>query len=220
MMSTNEKAVLIIEDHRFVAEATESLISKNKPELKVLVCSTAEEALNTLNNNAHEWQLILLDLDVPGAIGLSLAMEIKKLGLEGKTCILTGTFRQEFVAHAKKQGFLGYVLKATATKQLEESLQRVIAGECVFFEDATQSAANPIPVLTQRQQETLHLVAQGKSSKEIARILVMQPRTVDKHIEAIMLELGVNKRAHAIQKALQLGLLRVVENGSAETNEN
>ena len=216
MNSSKGKAVLIIEDHRFVADATEALISKHRSDLTVLVRSNSDDAIATLMEAEYEWQLILLDLDIPGAIGLSLAMEIKSLGLEGKTCILTGTFRAEFVAHAKKQGFLGYVLKATATKQLEESLQQVINGEKVFFEDASEKSATAFPVLTQRQQEILHLVAQGKSSKEIARILVMQPRTVDKHIEAIMLELGVNKRAHAIQKALQLGLLRVTEIDSGE----
>ena len=156
-----------------------------------------------------------MDLDVPGAIGLSLAMEIKSRGLEHITCVLTGTYNKDFIAQTQALGFLGYVLKAIAVGSLEAALQKVLASQRVFpVEDPATSNPGMVPALTRRQLEVLRLVGEGKTSKVIAKQLSLSPGTVNEHVEAAMAELKVNSRAHAVQKALQMGLIRIGDDAS------
>lgn len=204
------KSILIVEDHPFVAEATKELIARTHPEVGVVVANSAAEANQVLDRGGEDWQLILLDLDVPGAIGLSLAMDIRRRDLQSITCILTGTYNRDFIAQALANGFLGYVLKAIAVGSLEQALSKVLAGERVFPKDDPATASSgSVPALTRRQLEVLRLVGEGKTSKVIAKQLSLSPGTVNEHVEAAMAELNVNSRAHAVQKALQMGLIRV-----------
>ncbi|MDP9897349.1 DNA-binding NarL/FixJ family response regulator [Variovorax boronicumulans] len=211
------KSILIVEDHPFVAKATTELITQNHPAVDVVVVNSAQDALRLLDRGERDWKLILLDLDIPDAIGLSLAMDIKARGLHGITCILTGIENKEYIAQARANGFLGYVLKAIAVGSLEIALLKVLSGERAFPDEGLEPlAAGVVPVLTRRQLEVIRLVGEGKTSKEIAKILSLAPGTVNDHVEAAMAELEVNSRAHAVQKALQMGLLRIGNDASGK----
>ena len=199
--------VLFIEDQPLVSEATAEKIARSPLVANIEVCNSAEKALQILKRNPGRWGLILLDLDVPGAVGLSLAMEIKKLGREAVTCILTGTYRADYVTQIKANGFLGYILKAIEIKELEKSLEKAIAGEKIFPETPDLDADSGAIRLTNRQCQCLEYVGAGQSTKEIARLLSLHPGTVNYHIDSAMEALGVKSRAHAVQKASQLGLL-------------
>lgn len=199
--------VLFVEDQPLVSEATAGKIARSPNVANIEICKSAEKAMQSLKSTPDRWGLILLDLDVPGAVGLSLAMEIKKIGKEGSTCILTGAYRADYIAQIKASGFQGYILKAIEIKELEASLDKAIAGEKVF-PDMPDSNANSAAVrLTNRQCQCLEFVGAGRSTKEIARLLSLHPGTVNYHIDSAMEALGVKSRAHAVQKALQLGLL-------------
>lgn len=199
--------VLFVEDQPLVSEATAEKMARSQRVANIEICNTAEKALLALKATPDRWGLILLDLDVPGAFGLSLAMEIKKIGKEGCTCILTGTYRADYIAQVKAAGFQGYILKAIEIKALEASLDKAIAGEKVFPEMPDTGAGSGAVRLTNRQCQCLEFVGAGQSTKEIARLLSLHPGTVNYHIDSAMEALGVKSRAHAVQKALQLGLL-------------
>jgi len=204
-------AALIVDDHSLIVLGAKNIVQMEAPSLEVVVCNTAEQTMRTLHETKYRWSLILLDLDIPGAIGLSLAMEIKKLGLESITCILTGHSRKDFIAQIKANGFRGYILKGSSVDDLESSLKRILSGYKVFPESDFDKPSAPARTLTERQLEILGRVARGKTSKDIAKSLGLQPFTVDTHIKAIMHALDVNSRAEAVRKALELGLLRVDE---------
>src|SRR3954462_4035616 len=104
--------VLLIEDQPVVSEATADKISRNACVASIEVCSTAERARHALRCQPDRWGLIFLDLDVPGAVGLSLAMEIERMGKAPITCILTGSQRPDYIAQVEAAGFMGYILKA------------------------------------------------------------------------------------------------------------
>lgn len=197
--------VLLIEDQPVVSEATADKISRDARVGAIEICNTADQALQALQGQPERWSLIFLDLDVPGAVGLSLAMEIKRLGKAQVTCILTGSQRPDYIARIEADGFLGYILKAMEVDALVRALDAVLAGNRVF-----PAASNPgadVPRLTVRQTQCLQLVSEGKSSKQIAQILSLHAGTVNYHIDSAMDALGVNARAHAVQRALQFGLL-------------
>jgi DNA-binding NarL/FixJ family response regulator len=197
--------VLLIEDQPVVSEATADKISRDVRVGAIEICNTADQALQALRWQPERWGLIFLDLDVPGAVGLSLATEIKRLGKASITCILTGSQRPDYIARTEAEGFLGYILKAMEVDALVRALDAALAGNKVF--PAPSSPSADVPRLTVRQTQCLQLVSEGKSSKQIAQILSLHAGTVNYHIDSAMDALGVNARAHAVQRALQFGLL-------------
>lgn len=197
--------VLLVEDQPVVSEATADKISRNARVGSIEVRCTAERALHALRWQPDRWGLIFLDLDIPGAVGLSLAMEIGRLGKAPITCVLTGSQRPDYIAQIEAAGFMGYILKAMEVDALVRALDAVLAGERVF--PARSSPGADVPRLTVRQTQCLQLVSEGKSTKQIAKILCLHAGTVNYHIESAMDALGVNARAHAVQRALQFGLV-------------
>ena len=146
-------AALIVDDHSLIVAGARNIIKNEAPMLDIVVCSNAEQTMATLHDSKYRWNLILLDLDIPGAIGLSLAMEIKDLGLESVTCILTGNPRSEFVTQIKANGFRGYILKGSLLNDLEASLKKVLSGYKVFPSFDIDKPAAPVKNLTERQLE-------------------------------------------------------------------
>jgi DNA-binding NarL/FixJ family response regulator len=205
--------VLLVEDQPLVSEAASYKISLNPRVTGITICNTTEKALRALRPMHDRWDLIFLDLGVPGAVGLSLAMELHRLGKAPITCILTGERRSDYIAQIAASGFLGYILKAEEIKDLLRDMNRVIAGETVFPSDDPSNVDEPVPRLTARQRECLHLVSRGKTTKQIAQMLGLHPGTINSHIDCAMATFGVNSRAHAVQLALQYGLVSVCAGG-------
>lgn len=208
--------VLLVEDQPLVSEAASYKISLNPRVASIHVCNTADKALRALSPPRDRWGLIFLDLGVPGAVGLSLAMDIQRLGKAPITCILTGERRTDYVAQIAACGFLGYILKAVETKDLLMDLNRAIEGKPVFPPDDPLNAAEAVPRLTARQRECLQLVSEGKTTKQIAQMLGLHPGTVNSHIDCALDALRVSSRAHAVQRALKYGLLSVSVGSSHE----
>ncbi len=207
--------VLLVEDQPLVSEAASYKISLNPRVASVQVCNTAEKAMQALCAEGERWGLIFLDLGVPGAEGLSLATEIRRLGKASITCILTGERRSDYIAKVAAGGFRGYILKAVETQDLMRAMNRVIAGEYVFPPDDPLNILPPVPKLTVRQRECLQFVSEGKSTKQIAQMLGLHPGTVNSHIDFAMDALGVRTRPHAVQQALRHGLLSTETGGCA-----
>jgi len=204
--------VLIVEDHAVVAKAARELIVHKHPALAVRICGSADAALRELGDPAREWHRILLDLDVPGAYGLSLALEIHRRGLAPITCVITGWERQDFIAELKGRGFLGYIPKSTAATAFSSALSDVFAGDPVFpdpREGRRRGTDTPAVRITPRQIEVLELVSRGHSSKQIAAKLGLSEGSIDNSVNAAMNVLGAASRSHAVAKAIELGFLRL-----------
>ncbi|SCK09044.1 two-component system, NarL family, response regulator DesR [Variovorax sp. HW608] len=192
-----------------VADTTKAMLHAMSSEdpITITTHATAKEVIQALEAQSQRWDLILLDLDVPGATGLSLAAHIKDAGLAPVTCILTGTGRPDYVAQTFKDEFQGYILKSSPTSDLDAYLQSALMGKKVFPAPDTDAAQTNAVALTKRQREVLQLVGTGSTSKQIARYLGVAPGTVDNHIHASIAALGVRTRAEAVAKALMLGFI-------------
>ena len=205
--------VLLIEDQPLVSEAASYKISLNPRVSSIHICNSRESALRALRPENDVWDLIFLDLAVPGAVGLSLAMELHERGKASITCILTGEPRRDYIAQIAAKGFQGYILKAVEIKDLLKTMNRAIAGETVFPPDDPLGTARRVPRLTTRQTECLQLVSEGKTTKQIAQLLDLHPGTVNAHIDCAMGAFNVSTRTHAVQLALQYGLVRFCVEG-------
>jgi DNA-binding NarL/FixJ family response regulator len=198
--------VLIVEDHPLVSDATRDLLLCDGRARDVAIAATAADALAQVSRDVEAWDLILLDLDVPGARGLSLAHELAQRGLAGRTCIVTALSRPGYVEEAKRLGFLGFIAKSSPLQAFGDELRRVLQG-IRTFPDSDRLRPRSTPRLTRQQQRVLDLMGQGLSSKQMARALEISEGTVNNHVNAMLRALGASSRLQAFSKAVQLGLI-------------
>lgn len=200
------KDVLIVEDHPFVAEAMRHMLTRSAADLDPFVCPDAQSTLRAIADPTKDWFRIFLDLDVPGAHGLSLAREIHQLGFHARCCVVTALDRQDLINEVRGMEFLGYLVKARPYDEFAEAVSQVFAGEPTFPEIG-KSAKEPAIRLTRKQEQLLEFVRRGLSSKEIANMLFQSEGTINNCINAALKALGATSRTHAVAKALDLGLL-------------
>ncbi len=198
--------VLIVEDHPMVADALQSLLQRLNPQLHFTRCDCARSALAQFQAG-RLWHRIYVDLDIPGAHGLSLVRQIAQFGFAAKTVILTGFENPAWQAEAKAMGLLGYISKGMPFDDYLQAISSSLMGLPSFGQH------NPIPVpatrLTRRQQDVLCLLHRGYSSKQIASQLGLNTGTVDNHVTGLLRALNASSRTHAIAKAIGLGYLRM-----------
>ncbi len=198
--------VLIVEDHPLVAEAMRSALTACDKRIVSHVCTNADSAMGRLTEHGRQWHRIFLDLDVPGAYGLSLAKQVHQLGLSKRCCIVTALAKPELIAQAKAMGFLGYVIKAIPYAEFAKALASVLAGE-TSYPQTTQRVGQSAVRLTRRQEQLLDGVRRGLSSKEIASECFLSEGTVHNKINAAMKALRVTTRSQAVARAIELGFL-------------
>ena len=202
------KSVLIVEDHPLIAEIMRDFVMGWSDDFRSHVAADADATRTYLNDKRHEWFRIFLDLDVPGAYGLSLAKEIQQAGLHASCCIVTAHKKRDLIAEIQAMGFLGYVIKSSPYGQFVRAVDHALKG-LRTFPDLDAADAHVSIRLTKRQEQLLDCVRRGLSSKEIAAACFLSEGTVNNAINAAMKVLGVTSRSHAIAKSIELGLLNI-----------
>ena len=153
-----------------------------------------------------EWFRILLDINVPGAHGLSLVRHVSNLGMAKKAAVITASVNHRWLSEVESMGFLGYLLKTAAVDEFNRGIADIMQGRRYF--DRSQRPMQGSH-LTGRQIEILSLLYQGNCTKKIARILDLSLGTVDNHISNIIHALEANDRTHALALAIQFGYIQV-----------
>lgn len=208
------RPVLIVEDHPLVAEATGKLLARYGDHVAPVICSDAAQAIERLDSRGRDWFRIFLDLDVPGAYGLSLAKEVRERGLADRCCVVSAFERADYIGEIRVWGFLGYIVKAVAVAEFTAALIKVLAGEPTF--PATPLLRRAAATrLTRRQIQLLGRIQAGWSSKEIADELHLAEGTVNNQVASILQVFEVSTRAHAVARAIELGLLETHPQGDA-----
>ena len=200
------RPVLIVEDHPLVAEATGKLLARYGDHVTPVICSNAAQAVEKLDSRGGDWFRIFLDLDVPGAYGLSLAKEVRQRGLANRCCVVSAFERADYIGEIKVWGFLGYIVKAVAVAEFTAALIKVLAGEPTFPVSPLLRRVAATR-LTRRQTQLLELIQAGLSSKEIADELHLAEGTVNNQVTSILQVFEVGSRTHAVARAIELGLL-------------
>ena len=202
------RPVLIVEDHPLVAEATGHRLTQYSEDLSIVICSSAAQTLAALDSDHTDWFRIFLDLDVPGAYGLSLAREIKDRRLAAKCCVVSAFDRRDYIEELQAWGFLGYIAKAVSVSEFTSSIHSVLEGRSQYPQPtrAERAALSPLR-LTRRQTEILELVQAGSSSKQIAGALNVSEGTVNNQIASVLQLFEAGSRTQAVAMAIELGLL-------------
>ena len=197
------KKILIVEDHPFVAQATKALFLAMADD-HVEICKNADEAIAQLRDT-NDWFRILLDVNVPGAQGLSLVRHVHELGLASRSAVITASDHAQWRVDVESMGFLGYVLKTATVEEFNYALGEIMQGRPCFAR--SQHGKQPSH-LTRRQIEILSLLHDGLSTKHIARHLHLSPGTVDNHISNLISALRANDRTHAVVLGMQYGYIQ------------
>lgn len=166
----------------------------------------------------HRPTLVLMDISMPNLNGLEATRQIVKEHPGLHVIILSMHSNDEYVHQALRAGARGYILKEAAPRELEFAVEAVTRGEIflspaiskrVIDEYLNQAADDitPLERLSPRQREILQLVAEGKSTKQIAAVLNTSVKTVETHRAGLMKRLGIHDVAGLVRYSIKHGLI-------------
>ena len=208
--------VLLVDDHSLVRSGIRRLLEELPQVAVVGEADDGEKALEWVERD--EPDVVLADISMPRMSGLELSSWLARTRPEVKCIILSMHDAEDYVLQALGAGARGYLLKRSATEEIALALRAVVAGEIYLSPGISRHMVNAYlkhPAgdagggerITPRQREVLKLVAQGKSSKEIAALLRISPRTVDAHRAQLMQRLNARDAIGLLREATRLGFV-------------
>jgi DNA-binding NarL/FixJ family response regulator len=209
--------VLIADDHPLFRDGMQGLLG-SLPDMEVVgEASSGEQAIELAR--ALQPDVILMDIKMPGINGIEATREILHISPRISVLVVTMFEDDDSVFAAMRAGARGYLLKDSSGQEVGHAIRAVASGEAIFgagvaqrlisFFSAPSSPAvsqRAFPELTEREEEILSLVAQGKINQQIAKELFVSLKTVRNHVSNIFLKLQVADRAQAVIRAREAGL--------------
>jgi two-component system nitrate/nitrite response regulator NarL len=190
--------VLIADDHKLVAEAVKVNLQANG-NLVVSTCYDLSSLMKLLG--ATQYDIVLLDLRMPGMMGLESIAKVIAMAGDGYVVLFTGQIDQHLLVKALKLGVRGLIHKALPLQSLGSIIELINSGQVFVPVDAhianqttDSQAKNP---LNGKELHTLRLAAEGLTNKGIAREMDVTEVTIKMHMRSICKKLGARNRAHA-----------------------
>jgi DNA-binding NarL/FixJ family response regulator len=213
--------VLLVDDHRLIREGIKSMLAEFNDILVVGSLSSAEESINEVRANPPE--VILMDIMMGGMNGIEATRWIKEMNNKIKIILVTMEVSKEYVSAGIKSGVDGYLPKDVDKDTLIEAIRTVHKGGRFFndaimklvFEDFYTNEKMKGPLkhmpndLTKRENEVMHLVAHGKTNKEVAEMLFISVKTVETHKTNILEKLGLKNTTELIKYAIKNKIISV-----------
>jgi DNA-binding NarL/FixJ family response regulator len=219
---SQQKSVLIVDDHPLFREGLKCIIGRND---RFKVVGEAENAAGALlAAQKLSPDIILVDISLPDKSGIQLTYELKKQLPRVIIMIVSMHSKIDYIAEAFQAGAKGYVAKESAAERLVQGLEAIVTGE--YFLDSSVSLQvvenlMKFPVkearitdaeygaLTPREQEIMRMLAEGVGPREIAEKLCISPKTVENHRANIMKKLDLHSTMELVRYAAKLGLIDV-----------
>jgi DNA-binding NarL/FixJ family response regulator len=208
--------VLLADDHKLVRAGIRSLL-ENLPEVEVVAeASDGREAIRLVEQN--EPAIVLMDLAMPVLNGLEATRYLTRTFPEVRVLILSIYADEEHVYQALRAGAAGYLLKGAATEELELAIRSVARGETYLsppvskpvimeYIRRTNVGLTSRERLSPRQAQILKLIAEGRTTKQVALELAISVKTVETHRAALMTRIGIHDVAGLVRYAVKVGLV-------------
>ena len=204
--------VVIADDHEMLRQGLRVLLEE-QGFMFVGEASDGREAVRLCE--AHHPEVAILDLSMPMLNGIFAAREIIKSNPRTKVILLTQHTEEHVVLEALRAGVRGYVLKTRASSELVEALRAVCRGEMYLTQSISQTVVQaflskadlPARPLSDRERQVLQLVAEGKTTKEIATLLGISVNTAESHRSNLMEKLDIHDTAGLVRYALRHGVI-------------
>jgi len=196
--------ILLAEDQAMVRTALASLL-RLETEMQVTEAADGAVALKLLKQ--HAFDLLLTDIEMPGASGIELAQYVQQQKLPTKVVIITTFGRAGYVKRAMDAGVGGFLLKDAPVEQLVQAMQQVMAGKKVVDSELLLNSLGEQDPLTEKERQALRLAAEGKSTSEIAAALYIAEGTARNYLSEAISKLNAANRIDAARLARQKGWL-------------
>jgi DNA-binding NarL/FixJ family response regulator len=204
--------VFLVDDHAIVRQGLKALLESEGFQVAG-EASDGQEAVR-LVPTVHA-DVVILDISMPMMNGLDTARELQKSSQKTKTILLTRHDEAQYVTEALRAGVKGYVLKSQVTTDLVDAIQQVCAGGVYLSPNISRAVVEAFlskeeisqDPLTSRERQVLQLVGEGKSSKEVARLLGISAKTAESHRARLMRKLDIHETASLVRYAIRSGLM-------------
>ena len=201
------KRVLIADDHPLYCEALRAVVPQACPDAEIHEAASQDEVLAVVTSDAA-FDLVLLDLHIPGASGLSCLAALRHAAPQTPVVVISAVDDARTMQDVILGGANAYVPKSAPRQVLINSIQAILAGGTYLPAEVVAALRQPSPArddaagdLTLRQRRVLELLSQGLSNKQIARALGISEITVKAHVSSIFRKLGVTNRVQAVIEA-------------------
>jgi two-component system invasion response regulator UvrY len=202
--------ILLVDDHEIVRRGLKQLLAEEWPKAVFGEANALPPARALLVQKS--WNLILLDINLPGGSGLDLLTEARRLQPQSAVLVLSSYPEEEFAMRALKLGAAGYLTKGSVADEMLTAARKVLAGGKYVSASLAETLANalgnptaraPHETLSPRELEVLRLVALGKTIKEIAAGFALSEKTIATYRARISGKLGLSTNVELARYALQ-----------------
>jgi DNA-binding NarL/FixJ family response regulator len=208
--------ILLADDHQIIRQGIRSLLEK-EPDMEVVgEARNGREATELAVQ--HRPDIVVMDIGMPDLNGMEATRQIRDQAPEVKVLALSMHSDRQFAAGILAAGAAGYLLKDSDFEELAEAIRQVARGHGYlspaitgvvigdYADRLTDGGAVPVASLTNRERETLQLLAEGRSTKQIAEALHVSIKTVETHRQHIMEKLELRSLADLTKYAIRQGL--------------
>lgn len=210
-------SIMLADDHHIVRQGLRALLEIEQHFHLVAEAGDGIEAIRLANKLKPD--VLITDVMMPGLNGLEITRQVTKSSPKTKVIILSMYSDDSYILESLKNGASGYVLKDSQASDLVRAVNEVAAGRRYLSPPLSERAlelytrrvesvpSDPFELLTTREREVIQLVAEGRTSVEIANQLFISPRTAEGHRANLMRKLGLQNNAELIRYALKRGIL-------------
>ncbi|WP_028850283.1 response regulator [Thermocrispum municipale] len=213
--TTSKIRILLADDHQLVRRGVRMILD-SEPDLAV-IAEAGDGAEAVAKAKQERPDLAILDIAMPRMTGLQAARELTRQIPGIRVLMLTMYDNEQYLFEALKAGASGYVLKSVADRDLVEACRAAMRGEPFLYPGAVSALIRsfldraeedePPRVITEREEEVLKLVAEGHSSRDIAAMLHISVKTVERHRANLLQKLGLRDRLELTRYAIRAGLI-------------
>ena len=209
--------ILLADDHALVRRGVRMILEEH-PGLRVVAeASDGAEAVSLARSS--DVDLVILDVAMPKMTGLQAAREISRREPHPRILMLSMYDNERYFLESLRVGASGYVLKSVVDQDLLRAVDAVMQGKPFVYPSALQALvsdylarvergeAPPSGPLTHREDQVVKLIAEGHTSREIAKILTISVHTVERHRENVLGKLGLRDRTELTRYAIRNGLI-------------
>ena len=209
--------IMLADDHAVVRRGLR-LVLEGEPDLRVV--AEAGDGAEAVERGMHaDVDLAVLDISMPRMTGLQAARELTSRRADLRVLILSMHDNEQYLFEALRAGASGYVLKSVADRDLVEACRATMRGEPFLYPGAVRSLMRDFverarrgetpsdDPLTPREVEIVKLIAEARTTREIAADLVLSEKTVERHRTNILAKLGMRDRVELVRYAIRRGLV-------------